>query len=200
MRVGRSSRNCRTAAAPRKKLPKPEVLASAAGRKTWPARWWKKAGKEERTIVFIDESGLSQKPHRCRTRTLGAARRYTACRSSTRLGKPCRGLIDARLTLATTVTSSSDPVHRSPTWRYNLLPKGTLAGFTRQSSSELSQRLILLRTEAMPAHGSTPFPGVQIQFFDRKKLATLSLRTQCAGVETKRKLEYIPGRTASSRL
>ena len=27
----------------------------------------KKAQKEGRTIVFIDESGLSQRPHRCRT-------------------------------------------------------------------------------------------------------------------------------------
>ena len=35
-------------------------------RKTWPAIK-KKAQKEGRTIVFIDESGLSQRPHRCRT-------------------------------------------------------------------------------------------------------------------------------------
>ena len=35
-------------------------------RKTWPPIK-KKPAKEERTIVFIDESGLSQKPHRCRT-------------------------------------------------------------------------------------------------------------------------------------
>jgi transposase len=31
------------------------------------ARHQKKAQKEGRTIVFIDESGLSQRPHRCRT-------------------------------------------------------------------------------------------------------------------------------------
>ena len=35
-------------------------------RKTWPGIK-KKAAKEGRTIVFIDESGLSQRPHRCRT-------------------------------------------------------------------------------------------------------------------------------------
>ena len=34
--------------------------------KRWPAIK-KKARKQDRTIVFIDESGLSQKPHRCRT-------------------------------------------------------------------------------------------------------------------------------------
>jgi hypothetical protein len=34
-------------------------------RRTWPAL--KKAQKEGRTIVLIDESGLSQRPHRCRT-------------------------------------------------------------------------------------------------------------------------------------
>ena len=32
-------------------------------RKTWPVL--KKAHAEGRTIVFIDEGGLSQKPHRC---------------------------------------------------------------------------------------------------------------------------------------
>jgi transposase len=31
------------------------------------ASYQKKAQKEGRTIVFIDESGLSQRPHRCRT-------------------------------------------------------------------------------------------------------------------------------------
>ncbi len=31
------------------------------------ARHKKKARQEGRTIVFVDESGLSQKPHRCRT-------------------------------------------------------------------------------------------------------------------------------------
>jgi transposase len=31
------------------------------------ARHQKKAQKEGRTIVFVDESGLSQRPHRCRT-------------------------------------------------------------------------------------------------------------------------------------
>ena len=35
-------------------------------RKTW-TRIKKKAQNEGRTLVFIDESGLSQKPHRCRT-------------------------------------------------------------------------------------------------------------------------------------
>ena len=34
-------------------------------RKTWPEI--KKSSKEGRTIVFLDESGLSQRPHRCRT-------------------------------------------------------------------------------------------------------------------------------------
>ena len=35
-------------------------------RKTW-RRIKKKAQNEGRTLVFIDESGLSEKPHRCRT-------------------------------------------------------------------------------------------------------------------------------------
>src|SRR5207237_8017280 len=35
-------------------------------RKKWPAIK-KKARREGRTIVFVDESGLSQRPHRCRT-------------------------------------------------------------------------------------------------------------------------------------
>jgi|SRR5215472_4743125 len=35
-------------------------------KKVWPAIK-KKALREERILVFIDESGLSQRPHRCRT-------------------------------------------------------------------------------------------------------------------------------------
>jgi hypothetical protein len=41
-----------------------------AGIQRWKSERWpgiKKTQTEGRTIVFIDESGLSQRPHRCRT-------------------------------------------------------------------------------------------------------------------------------------
>ena len=53
--------------------------------KRWPAL--KKAKNEGRTIVFIDESGLSERPHRCRT---WAPRGQTPVRNTTLIGRRCR--------------------------------------------------------------------------------------------------------------
>ena len=82
-------------------------------KKVWPDTK-KKARREGRILVFIDESGLSQRPHRCRT---WAPRGQTPICNTTSIGRVCRSLPGSPCGTST-FESMPGPSRRNRSWTF----------------------------------------------------------------------------------